>query len=62
MTTAKRKLTEREQLQLQSDREMPVYKRDDMIQKARFTLTLQEQESYDANNSQKPFSPKTFLA
>lgn len=41
---AKRKLTEREQLQLQSDREMSVYKRDDMIQKSRFTLTLQEQK------------------
>lgn len=41
---AKRKLSEREELKRQAGREMAVYKRDDMIQKARFSLTLQEQK------------------
>lgn len=41
---AKRKLSEREELQKQSSRELSVYKRDDLIQKARFSLTLQEQK------------------
>lgn len=41
---AKRKLSERQELQKQSEREMSVYKRDDMIQKSRHQLTLQEQK------------------
>lgn len=40
---ARRKLSERQELQKQASREMSVYKRDDMIQKARLSLTLQEQ-------------------
>lgn len=40
---AKRKLTEREDMKVQSDRQMQVYKRDDMIQKGRHELSLQEQ-------------------
>lgn len=40
---AKRKLSERQQMQQRSAREMSVYKRDDMIQMGRFRLSLQEQ-------------------
>ena len=40
---ARRKLTEREDMKVQSDRQMQVYKRDDMIQKGRHELSLQEQ-------------------
>lgn len=40
---AKRKLTEKEDMKVQSDRQMQVYKRDDMIQKGRHELSLQEQ-------------------
>ena len=39
----KRKLTERELLKVTSDRKMEVYKRDDMLQKGRHELSLQEQ-------------------
>lgn len=42
---AKRKLSERQELQLNSERDMEVYKRNDMIQQARFTLTTQEQKT-----------------
>ncbi len=40
----KRKLSEREDMKMRAEREMSVYKRDDMIQKSRFSLTLQEQK------------------
>lgn len=39
------KLSERQQMKVDSEREMAVYKRDDMIQKARFSLTVQEQRT-----------------
>lgn len=38
------KLSERQELKKQASREMSVYKRDDMIQKARFSLSLREQK------------------
>lgn len=38
-----KKLTERQELQVRTGREMEVYKRNDMIQKGRHELTLQEQ-------------------
>lgn len=40
---AKRKLTERQTVQRDAAREMSVYKRDDMIQKSRHQLSIQEQ-------------------
>ena len=40
---AKKKLSEREEMQVQSGRDMQIYKRNDMIQKGRHELTLQEQ-------------------
>lgn len=40
---AKRKLTESEKMRRDSSRSMEVYKRDDMIQKARHKLSVQEQ-------------------
>lgn len=40
---AKRKLSERQEMQKQAEREMSVYKRDDMIQKSRHQLSVQEQ-------------------
>lgn len=40
---AKRKLSERQEMQVHSGREMEVFKRNDMIQKGRHELTLQEQ-------------------
>lgn len=40
---AKKKLSERQEMQVHSGREMEVYKRNDMIQKGRHELTLQEQ-------------------
>lgn len=40
---ANSKLTERQIIKRQAAREMEVYKRDDMIQKARFDLSIQEQ-------------------
>lgn len=40
---SKRKLTEKQELQVRREREMSVYKRDDMIQKARHRLTVREQ-------------------
>lgn len=40
---AKKKLSERQEMQVQSGREMEIYKRNDMIQKGRHELTLQEQ-------------------
>lgn len=40
----KRKLSERQQLQQRSNREMSVYKRDDMIQKSRHQLSVREQK------------------
>lgn len=41
---AKKKQSEREQLQTQAGREMSVYKRDDMVQKARLNLSAVEQK------------------
>lgn len=41
---AEQKLSKREELKKDVDRSMEVYKRDDLIQKARFTLSLQEQK------------------
>ena len=41
---AKRKQSEREQLQTQAGRELSVYKRDDMVQKARLNLSTVEQK------------------
>lgn len=41
---AKRKLSERQELQKQAGREMSVYKRDDMIQKSRHQLSAREQK------------------
>ena len=41
---AKRKRTERQELQVRAAREMSVYKRDDMIQKARHRLSTREQK------------------
>ena len=41
----KRKLTERQELKVRSDREMSVYKRDDMIQKSRHQLSVREQKA-----------------
>lgn len=40
---AKKKLSERQDLQMRSSREMQVYKQSDMIQKGRHNLSLQEQ-------------------
>ena len=40
---AHKKLSERQEMKVRSDREMQVYKRNDMIQKGRHELTLQEQ-------------------
>lgn len=40
---AKKKLSEREEMQVHSGRDMEIYKRNDMIQKGRHELTLQEQ-------------------
>lgn len=40
---AKKKLSERQEMQVHSGREMEVFKRNDMIQKGRHELTLQEQ-------------------
>lgn len=40
---AKRKLSEQQEIQKQSGREMSVYKRDDMIQKGRHQLSVREQ-------------------
>ena len=40
---AKRNLSERQELQVRSGRDMQIYKRDDMIQKGRHELSLQEQ-------------------
>lgn len=40
---ANKKLSERQELQVQSGRDMEIYKRNDMIQKGRHELTLQEQ-------------------
>ena len=40
---AKKKLSERQEMQVHSGREMEIYKRNDMIQKGRHELTLQEQ-------------------
>lgn len=40
----KRKLSENQELKRQSDREMSVYKRDDMIQKSRHQLSVREQK------------------
>ena len=40
---AKRKLTERQELQKQASREMSVVKRDDMVQKGRHQLSVREQ-------------------
>lgn len=42
---AKRKLSGRQELKIRSDREMSVYKRDDMIQKSRHQLTVREQKA-----------------
>lgn len=42
---ANRKLSERQNMQLDSERNMEVYKRDDMVQHARFTLSVQEQKT-----------------
>lgn len=39
-----RKLNKTQELKKYSDRELEVYKRDDLIQKARFTLSVQEQK------------------
>lgn len=39
------KLSERQQMKVDAEREMAIYKRDDMIQKARFSLTVQEQRT-----------------
>ena len=41
---AKRKITEQQQAKKDAGREMSVYKRDDMIQKARYTLSPREQK------------------
>lgn len=41
---AHKNLSEREEMKVRSDREMQVYKRNDMIQKGRHELTLQEQK------------------
>lgn len=41
---ARRKQTEKEQLQTQTGRELSVYKRDDMVQKARLNLSTVEQK------------------
>lgn len=40
---ANKKLSERQEMQVRSGREMEIYKRNDMIQKGRHELTLQEQ-------------------
>lgn len=40
---AKKKFSERQEMKVRADREMQVYKRDDMIQKGRHELSLQEQ-------------------
>lgn len=40
---ARRKLSERQEMKVRSDRSMEVYKRSDMLQKGRHELTLQEQ-------------------
>lgn len=40
---AKKNLSERQELQVRSGRDMQIYKRDDMIQKGRHELSLQEQ-------------------
>lgn len=42
---ANKKLSERQSMQLDSERAMEVYKRDDMVQHARFTLSVQEQKT-----------------
>ena len=42
---ANRKLSERQSMQLDSERSMEVYKRNDMIQQARFSLSVQEQKT-----------------
>ena len=40
---AQKKLSERQELKVRSDREMEIFKANDMIQKGRHELTLQEQ-------------------
>lgn len=42
---ANRKLSERQNMQIDSERSMEVYKRNDMIQQARFSLSVQEQKT-----------------
>lgn len=42
---ANRKLSERQNMQIDSERNMEVYKRNDMIQQARFSLSVQEQKT-----------------
>ena len=42
---ANRNLSERQNMLLDSERNMEVYKRDDMVQHARFTLSVQEQKT-----------------
>ena len=40
-----KQMSERQQMQIESERSMEVYKRNDMIQRARFTLSIQEQRT-----------------